>query len=90
MTDHSPTEVDKDFIRDVVLTLDGIANKLLKCADKLETSARCQVWLTERFSKLILEKGIHQALSEYESDKNRHHRFYAGWPGVPRKVVDHD
>lgn len=82
--------LDQDCIRDVVLTLDGITDKLLECADKLETSARCQVWLTERFSRLILEKGIHQALSEYESDKNRRNRFYDGWPGVPRKVVDHD
>ena len=82
--------LDQDFLRELALTLDRITDKQLELADKLETSARCQVWLTERFSRLILEKGIHQALSEYESDKNRHDRFYAGWPGVPRKVVDHD
>ncbi len=82
--------LDQDFLRELALTLDRITDKQLELADKLETSARCQVWLTERFSRLILEKGIHQALSEYESDKSRHHRFYPGWPGVPRKVVDHD
>ena len=82
--------LDQDFLRELALTLNRITDKQLELADKLETSARCQVWLTERFSRLILEKGIHQALSEYESDQNRRHRFYAGWPGVPRKVVNHD
>ncbi len=82
--------LDHDFLRELALTLNRITDKQLELADKLETSARCQVWLTERFSRLILEKGIHQALSEYESDKNRRNRFYDGWPGVPRKVVNHD
>ncbi len=89
--------LDQDFLLKLALRLDRALDrqdeqteKLLELAGRLETSCKCQQWLTQRFSRLILEKSIHETLADCEAEKKRRERFYDGHPGVPRKVLSHD
>ena len=89
--------LDRDFLLRFAVRLDQALDrqdeqneKLAELTRRQETSAKCQVWLTERFSKLIMEKGINETLADYEAEKKRRARFYDGHPGIPRKVLRDD
>ena len=93
--------LDQDFIREVALTLDRLADKLLKGIDLLKADREYQ----ERFytaalkaherllnitSRKLMEKTIHQLLAE-ETERlklTRRHLKKHDWGGVPRRVIN--
>ncbi len=96
-------KLDQDFLRELALTLDRLADKLLKGIEALKAEREYQ----ERFytaalkaherllnvtSRKLMEKNIHQLLAE-ETERlklTRKHRKQHNWGGVPRRVINHE
>jgi hypothetical protein len=74
------------IIRDVAVTMDRAADKLVESANRYEELTKVQAFLIDHFSQKLLEKAIHQVLEEEERRQENKKRHALG--GIPRRVLN--
>jgi len=70
--------LNKDTDRELDLILD------------LQQLAKTNAILLEQNSVEIMKRGIFECLDKKEQELKRKERFYPGYPGIPKKVLEND
>ena len=70
----------------------AIANRQIdrqeELLDRQEKFLEAGVLMLEQATLKITEKGIWDALAEYEKKQEQSRRFYRGYPGVPERILN--
>ena len=56
----------------------------------LQRLAKTNAILLEQNSVEIMKRGIFECLDKYEKELKRKERFYPGYPGIPKKVLENN
>jgi len=74
-----------DLLLKILLTADGVADKLLKLTDRQENLAEMQAFLLDKVSLKLTEKQIHEMIDEMEAEQKRRDRVNIG---ISRKLLN--
>jgi len=69
----------------ILLTADGLADKLLQLTDRQEQLAEMYAFLLDKVSLKLTEKQIHAMIDEWEAEQKRRGRVNIG---ISRKLLN--
>lgn len=76
-----------DLLLKILLTADGLADKVLKISDRQKELAEMFAFLLDRTSLKLDEKGIHKMVDELEAEQKRREKVNIG---VPKRILNYD
>jgi len=76
-----------DLTLKILLTADGLADKVLKISDRQKELAEMFAFLLDRTALKLDEKGIHKMLDELEAEQKRREKVNIG---VSRRLLKYD
>jgi len=74
-----------DLTLKILLTADGLADKLLELTDRKEKLAEMFAFLLDKVSLRLTEKQIHAMIDEWEAEQKRRDKVNIG---IPRKLLN--
>jgi len=74
-----------DLLLKILLTADGLTDKLLKLTDRQEELAEMQAFLLDKVSLKLTENQIHKMIDEWETEQRRRDRVNIG---ISRKLLN--
>ena len=76
-----------DLLLKILLTADGLADKLIQLTDRQEELAEMFAFLLDKVSLKLTEKQIHAMIDEWEAEQKRRQKANIG---VPRRLLKYD
>jgi len=76
-----------ELLLKILLTADGLADKLLELTSRQEQLAEMFAFLLDKVSLKLTEKQIHTMIDEWETERKRREKVNIG---IPRKLLNYD